>query len=97
MTETEKRREKLLQDMRKAYSEKNNAPAVHPRYQFAYHSLYAAESKESKEKKGTFVIRAVISVLLFVLFAAMDYREEKIGNIDSVQVIEAIQQEGIKS
>lgn len=97
MTETEKRRIKLLQDMKKTYSVKTSTPAVHPRYQSAYRALYTVETEENKVRKGTFLMRAVISILLFILFVVMDYREEKIGNIDSHQVIEAIRQEGIQS
>ena len=40
MTETEKRRSELLAQTRARYSEKYTPPAIHPRYQSTYHSIY---------------------------------------------------------
>ena len=40
MTEAERRRNELLRETRKIYSEKYAPPAIHPRYQNAYQSIY---------------------------------------------------------
>ena len=70
MTETEKRRITLLQETRKTYSEKYTPPAIHPRYQSAYQSIYKNDDF-SREEKGTstFVARTVVAILLICLFA----------------------------
>ena len=51
MTEIEKRRVKLLRDTRKTYSEKYAPPAIHPRYQSTYNSIYGPEEEISVEGK----------------------------------------------
>lgn len=90
MTETEKRRLKLLQDTRKAYSDNATPPAVHPRYQSAYRSLYPEEMPKAQ---GTFGIRLFLSILIFALFCAFSYQEKSFGNIDSQYVVQEIQRE----
>ena len=72
MTETEQRRIELLRQTRKMYAE-NSIPAVHPRYNNAYSSLYGREV--SKEKEGTFGIRTIIAILLFCLFVLANQKE----------------------
>lgn len=86
MNEAELRRIRLLQEHRKGN------PAVHPRYQATYHSIYENEEKNQKEK-GTFFLRCILSILLFVLIAVMDSKGEKIGKVDSQMVIEAVSQD----
>ena len=69
MTETEKRRIALLQETRKMYSEKNTPPAIHPRYQSAYQSIYKNDEFSRGEKEsGSFVVRTVVAILLFCMF-----------------------------
>lgn len=92
MTDVEKRRLKLLQETRKSYSDKNSPPAIHPRYQSAYRTLYDSDGEEQTNMRSTFVIRIVIAVLLFGLFFVMDARNEKIGTVDSKYIISYIQQ-----
>lgn len=91
MTEVEKRRLKLLQETRKIYSDKNSPPAVHPRYQSAYRTLYQTDEEEQTNTRSTFLLRIVIAVLLFGLFFVMDVRNEKIGTVDSKYIINYIQ------
>ena len=66
MTETEKRRIELLQQTRRTYSEKYTPPAVHPRYQAVYRSLYKNEAEE--KTTSSFMARLVIALLLFGAF-----------------------------
>ncbi len=91
MNDVEKRRLQLLQETRKNYSDKYSPPAVHPRFQSTYDSLYRDRQNEQKEEQGTFFVRAVIAVLLFALFFLMDYSNEKIGTVDSQIVINEVQ------
>ena len=69
MTETERRRITLLQETRKIYSERYMPPAVHPRYQAAYQSLYKNdEIRQEETHPSSFGVRMVIAILLFCLF-----------------------------
>lgn len=83
MTDVEKRRIKLLQDVRKSYSDKYTPPAVHPRYQSAYSSLYSDE--EQVRPRSTFFLRFIISVLILLMFYFADYQTEKQTIINAVQ------------
>ena len=91
MNDVEKRRLRLLQETRKNYSDANTPPAIHPRFQSTYHSVYGRDESEYVENRGSFLIRTVIAVLLFALFFIMDYRNEKIGTVDSQVVINEVQ------
>ncbi|MEE1315317.1 MAG: hypothetical protein UHS49_06090 [Faecalimonas sp.] len=82
MTETEKRRSELLAQTRARYSEKSAPPAIHPRYQNAYYSLYPEARAESDEKRGSFGVRMLLAVLLLALFALADYRK-----MDEVELV----------
>jgi len=93
MNEVEKRRLKLLQETRKNYSDNYTPPAVHPRFQGTYHSIYGRDESEYEANRGSFVIRCVIAVLLFALFFIMDYRNEKIGTMDSQFVVNEVQKD----
>ena len=66
MTETERRRNELLRETRKIYNEKYAPPAIHPRYQNAYQSIYKTNSNE-KQNTG-FLTRIVIACLLLGAF-----------------------------
>ena len=74
MTELEKRRIELLRETRKIYAE-NSAPAIHPRYNNAYASLY--KSEELKKKENTLAIRMIIAILLFCLFVLANEKKMK--------------------
>lgn len=93
MTDIEKRRSNLLEQTRSMYSEKNHPPAVHPRYKSAYLSLYDGDEKEPTITSGTFMVRIVLSLLLFVLFFVMYERKESIGTIDSQRIIQEVQKD----
>ena len=91
MNEVEKRRLQLLQNTRKVYSEKNNSPAVHPRYRVSYNSIYNEESIEGTNLKSTFGIRLVIAILILMMFYTMDNQSMKYHNINSKSVVKEIQ------
>lgn len=90
MTEIEKRRSELLAQTRDIYKEKKSPPAIHPRYQSAYLSLYKDETEEIPASPNTFLIRTLIAFFVFVLFFVIDYRKETFGTVDSQSIIEAI-------
>ena len=93
MNDVEKRRLRLLQETRKNYNDKYSPPAVHPRFQSTYDSLYRDRQNEHTQERGSFLIRAVIAILLFALFFLMDYSNEKIGTVDSQTVITEVQRD----
>ena len=66
MTETEKRRTELLQQTRQLYSEKYAPPAIHPRYQNVYQSLYKDENRA--RPRNSFGVRLLVAILIFGLF-----------------------------
>lgn len=90
MTEIEKRRSELLAQTRDMYKEKKTLPAIHPRYQSAYLSLYREDTEEVSVSPNTFLIRTLIAFFVFVLFFVIDYRKETFGTIDSQSIIEAV-------
>lgn len=91
MTEVEKRRLQLLQDVRKKYSDRNTPPAIHPRYSSTYHTLYHESEEETMPKQGTFFLRVIIAGLIFGLVFMLDYRQEEIKNVDSQTIINVLQ------
>ena len=96
MNETEKRREELLAQARNLYgSGRTSNPAIHPRCQGAYHQLYEKEEalgtyKASLSICSTFVLRVCVSLILFLIFAGIDYEKTSVGTYDSAKIIEAI-------
>lgn len=74
MTDLEQRRIELLKQTRKIYAE-NAVPAIHPRYNNAYSSIY--ETDESKMNESTLGLRVIIAILLFCLFVLADHKEMK--------------------
>ena len=93
MTEVEKRRLKLLQDTRKTYSMHHSPPAIHPRYQSAYLSLYGTEEEEASKAGSSFLVRSMIAIFIFVLFYAMNFSNEKIGTVSSEYIVSEIQKD----
>lgn len=72
MTEAERRRNELLRETRKIYSEKYAPPAIHPRYQNAYQSIYKTNPRE--RQNNTFLARVLIAALLFIAFFAANQK-----------------------
>lgn len=93
MTDVEKRRLRLLQDVRKNYSDKNTPPAIHPRYRSAYHSLYKDEDEEQARPKSTFFLRLVIATFIFVCFFMIDYNKKEVASISSQTIIKEVQKD----
>ena len=92
MNEIEMRRLQLLKNTRNYYSNRYSPPAIHPRYQNAYSSLYG-EEEVAIHMKHTWLYRCIIAILIFVLFYAFDIRNEKIGTIDSAVIVQEIQKD----
>lgn len=91
MTESERRRIKLLKDTRERYRDKGEVPAVHPRYQGTYRSLYTDQAEENEEGSfRTLGIRTALCVIAFILFAVMDREGESVFHVNSNQVYEQI-------
>ena len=88
MNSSEKRRKQLLYQMKKIYSDNRVPPAVHPRYSNAYASLY---DEDEENVSGTLGLRILLCILLFTAFVTMDYQEETIANVNSSQIIHAIE------
>ncbi len=76
--DTQRRRSELLAQTRAQYSDKYTPPAIHPRWQNTYQSLYHNEdSNTSGGKIGSFGVRMIIAIMLFCLFALADYQGMK--------------------
>ena len=88
MTDAEKRRIDLLTQTRKMYSDHYAPPAIHPRYQSAYQSLYKVETKNEQEASGSFGVRFLAAILLFCLFVVAG----KSGDIDTEMVFSYIEE-----
>ena len=93
MSDIEKRRTQLLQDTRKIYSDQYSPPASHPRYQSVYASLYDEGFDEKSSNIKLFFIRLFVAVLIFGAIFLLDYREEKIANVNSNMIIREIQKD----
>ncbi len=91
MNESEKRRQRLLQETRQLYSDKGMIPAVHPRYGAVYHKLY--EKDEAAVPGSTFGIRLLLCCFLFVLFLTADRQDQKILDVSSDQILEYVTQD----
>lgn len=90
MTETEKRRNALLEQTRKMYSDKYAPPAVHPRYQAIYKSIYKIDTeKQEGQKTSSLGVRFVIAILLFGVFAIASENDME----EAKKVVNVIQQE----
>lgn len=88
MNHSEKQRKELLHNTRLLYSTNKQIPAIHPRYRASYGELYGREEERIGE---TFGLRLMICFLLFAAFAAMDYREIEVANVESKQIVNEIQ------
>lgn len=79
-------RERLLKNARSHYFQ-NEIPAVHPRYGAIYHNLYA----QTSETKSSLGIRVIISLLLFLLFMALEQGYFTDAPFTPTQIIEQIE------
>lgn len=82
MSENEKRRSDLLEQMRN-----NSVPVIHPRYRATYNSLYQNDGK--KEKRSSFF--SALLILFFIGIGYYMYVEKPV--IDTGVIIERIEQE----
>lgn len=90
MDNTQKRRQELLDQTRRIYSDKHKIPAVHPRY-----GNFTGENglKVAKDKDFTLKslkLRIFVSLILFVIYAALDYSGAIIGTHSGDTVAEII-------
>ena len=93
MTDVEKRRLQLLQEVRKNYSDKNTPPAIHPRYQSVYHSLYGKETENISRTEGNFLLRILLAAFIFAFVFLIDYYDETVVNVDSKTIVTEIQKD----
>ena len=89
MNDSEKRRQKLLEQTRRLYSDKRDAPAVHPRYGAVYRSLYGDE--EEHYETGTLGLRLFLCLLLFAAFVTMDRQGYEMFHLDSSRLVQEIE------
>lgn len=87
MNEFEKQRQELLNHTRSIYNEKKQPPAIHPRYQHVYQSLY------EEKKTSSFVFRLVIASAVFFIFFAVNYKRVDIGFVSSERIIKEVQKD----
>lgn len=84
MTDEQRRRIALLQQT------KGEGPAIHPRYQNTYHSLY---QDDVHREKGSFFLRLLCAIVIFSAIFYMEYTGQSVGEYDTGQVIQCIQEE----
>ena len=92
MNEQEIRRKELLRQTRKLYDERQEIPAVHPRYSGAYNSLYGRREDE-QTTGGSFRLRALIAVLCAACYIYIDENQINIADINSISITEEIERE----
>ena len=67
---------KLLEETRKTYNVKVSPPAVHPRYQVAYDSIYGEKKSEKNKSTIGFWIRTFISIgVLLTMYFLLKYKD----------------------
>lgn len=95
MNESEIRRRELLKQTRRLYNDRNEIPAVHPRYGRIYHNLYGDEhtSAEQNTSAGSsFYVRLVIGILCFVFYVYLDQSRAEIAQVNSSVIADQIGQ-----
>lgn len=98
MNDVEKRRKRLLNESRMRYRDDFSVPAVHPRYHGAYSKLYSDNSTGKDGEFLTFGMRLFLAVILFAVYAMMDYQDAEIAKVDSERIVTEIQYEsGLES
>ena len=88
MNDSEKRRQRLLEQTREMYNDRRSVPAVHPRYGAAYHQIYGDEQQGIGA--GTFGIRMFLCLLLFAAFVSMDKNKSEVMHVDSSRIVDEI-------
>lgn len=90
MDNTQKRRQDLLNQTRRIYSDKYKIPAVHPRYG----NLGTSTVKKNEEGKDYILnflkFRILMSLILFIIYATMEYTGATIGIHSGDTVVEII-------
>jgi hypothetical protein len=88
VNDSEKRRQRLLEQTRELYGEKRSIPAIHPRYGAAYHQIYSDEQPQIPP--STFGIRLFLCLLLFAAFVSMDKNKSEVMNVNSSRIVDEI-------
>ncbi|MCI9421702.1 MAG: hypothetical protein HFG81_03175 [Dorea sp.] len=88
MNDSEKRRQRLLEQTRELYGEKRSIPAIHPRYGAAYHQIYSDEQPQIPP--STFGIRLFLCLLLFAAFVSMDKNKSEVMHVNSSRIVDEI-------
>ena len=91
MNDSEMRRRELLRQTRKLYNERQDIPAVHPRYGRIYHNLYGAGDDGAEQVKGSFYLRLVIGILCFICFVYMDQSKAEVAQVNSTTIVNQIE------
>lgn len=89
MTQAQQRRQDLLQQTRKLYSDKGNVPAVHPRYG-NFGMTVGTDKEEPDTVISTFRMRVIIATVLFLLYAGLDYSGTTLMDYSSQDVVTAV-------
>ena len=93
MNDSEARRRELLRRTRKLYNERQDIPAVHPRYGRIYHDLYGSEESGTEQTKGSFYLRLVIGILCFICFVYMDQSKAEVAQVNSTSIVNQIEKD----
>ena len=88
VNDSEKRRQRLLEQTRELYGEKRTIPAVHPRYGAAYRQIYSDEQQPIPP--SSFGIRLFLCLLLFAAFVSMDKNKSEVMHVDSSRIVDEI-------
>lgn len=93
MNDSEMRRRELLRQTKKLYSERQDIPAVHPRYGRLYHDLYGSEEEGTGQSQGSFYLRLVIGILCFICFVYMDQSKAEVAKVNSTSIVNEIEKD----
>lgn len=93
MNDSEARRRELLRQTRKLYNERQDIPAVHPRYGRIYHNLYGFDGDDTEQTKGSFYLRLVIGILCFICFVYMDQSKAEVARVNSTSIVNEIEKD----
>ena len=91
MNDSEMRRRELLRQTRKLYNERQDIPAVHPRYGRIYHNLYGAGDDGAEQVKGSFYLRLVSGILCFICFVDMEQSKAEVAQVNSTTIVNQIE------
>lgn len=89
MNNTYSRRQELLQQTRKDYTESSKIPLVHPRYASKDYGS-TINSSEFNSAIYSMKNRVIIALILFIIFAGMDYNNSQISGVGSEEIISAV-------